>query len=123
MLVIIGLSQGNATALGVAIHEIGDGIAKIIVGVTALIPLLTAAGRALEVQPKHVARRGSAASVRVAYPARSVPHSQRCKMPLQHLHKPHQMLAIIMCKAWMFFMPRKNSTKRECTNWQMSFAS
>lgn len=39
--VIIGLSQGDATALGNAIHQIGDGIASIASGISALIPILT----------------------------------------------------------------------------------
>lgn len=39
VLVLVGLSQGDATALGNAIHQIGDGIAKIVAGVAALIPI------------------------------------------------------------------------------------
>ena len=39
---IIGLSQGDATALGTAIHQIGDGIASIVAGITTLIPIASA---------------------------------------------------------------------------------
>jgi len=42
VLVIVGLSQGDATALGAAVHQIGDGIAEIIAGVTALVPVASA---------------------------------------------------------------------------------
>lgn len=41
--VLIGLSQGQATALGVAVHQIGDGIASIIAGVSTLISVGSAA--------------------------------------------------------------------------------
>jgi len=40
VLVMVGLKQGDATALGNAIHQIGDGVASIIAGVGALIPIL-----------------------------------------------------------------------------------
>jgi hypothetical protein len=42
VLVFVGLSQGDATTLGTAIHQIGDGVASIIAGVTALIPIASA---------------------------------------------------------------------------------
>lgn len=41
VLVIVGLNQSNATALGNAVHQIGDGAASIIAGVGALIPIIT----------------------------------------------------------------------------------
>ena len=39
---LIGLSQGNATALGTAIHQIGDGVASIVAGITTIIPIASA---------------------------------------------------------------------------------
>jgi len=42
VLVIVGMTQGQATGLGNAVHQIGDGVASIIAGVTALIPIVTA---------------------------------------------------------------------------------
>lgn len=38
----IGLSQGQATALGAGVHQIGEGVASIIAGITTLIPVVTA---------------------------------------------------------------------------------
>jgi len=37
VLVTVGLSQGTATALGLAVHQIGDGVASIIAGVGGLV--------------------------------------------------------------------------------------
>lgn len=51
VLVLVGLSQGNATALGTAIHQIGDGVASIIAGVTALIPVASAIWAAWSASP------------------------------------------------------------------------
>lgn len=42
ILAILGLSQGDATALGAAVHQIGDGIASIAAGVSALVPIASA---------------------------------------------------------------------------------
>jgi hypothetical protein len=42
VLVFVGLSQGDATKLGTGIHQIGDGVASIIAGVTTLIPVASA---------------------------------------------------------------------------------
>jgi hypothetical protein len=39
VLAMVGLSQGDATALGDAVHKIGDGIASIVAGVGILIPI------------------------------------------------------------------------------------
>lgn len=38
-LIIVGLSQGDASTIGVAVHKIGDGVSSIIAGVTLLIPI------------------------------------------------------------------------------------
>jgi hypothetical protein len=42
VLLFVGLSQGNTTALGVGVHQIGDGVASIAAGITTLIPVATA---------------------------------------------------------------------------------
>lgn len=42
VLCYVGLSQGNATALGQGVHQIGDGITSIAAGITTLIPVATA---------------------------------------------------------------------------------
>jgi hypothetical protein len=42
VLLFVGLSQGNSTALGVGVHQIGDGVASIAAGITTLIPVATA---------------------------------------------------------------------------------
>lgn len=42
-LTIAGMSQGDTTTIGVAVHQIGDGIASVIAGVTALTPIVMAA--------------------------------------------------------------------------------
>lgn len=39
ILAILGLSQGDATALGAAVHQIGDGIASIAAGIGSLVPI------------------------------------------------------------------------------------
>ena len=39
VLVMVGLSQGDATAIGEAVHQIGDGIAKIVAGISILVPI------------------------------------------------------------------------------------
>src|ERR1700677_4527421 len=49
--VLIGLSQGQATALGAAIHQIGDGVASIVAGVSALIPIVSAGYAAWSASP------------------------------------------------------------------------
>lgn len=51
VLVLVGLSQGNATALGNGIHQIGDGIASIIAGISALIPVASAVYAAWSASP------------------------------------------------------------------------
>jgi hypothetical protein len=38
----IGLSQGDVTTLGRGVHQIGDGVALIIGGITTLIPVVSA---------------------------------------------------------------------------------
>jgi len=50
---IIGLSQGDATGIGTAVHQIGDGIASIVAGVTALIPIITAGYAAVSATRKN----------------------------------------------------------------------
>jgi hypothetical protein len=42
-LTIVGLSQGDATAIGVAVHQIGDGVASIVAGLSSLVPIIMAA--------------------------------------------------------------------------------
>ncbi len=46
-LAIVGVSQGDQTAIGDAVHKIGDGIASIVAGLGILIPIVSAffAGR------------------------------------------------------------------------------
>lgn len=51
VLVLVGLSQGNATALGAAVHQIGDGVASIIAGISALIPIASAVYAAWSASP------------------------------------------------------------------------
>lgn len=51
VLVMVGLSQGQATALGSAIHQIGDGIASIIAGISALVPIASAVYAAWTASP------------------------------------------------------------------------
>jgi hypothetical protein len=51
VLVFVGLSQGDATAIGNAVHDIGDGVAKIIAGVTVLIPMASAVYAAWTASP------------------------------------------------------------------------
>lgn len=41
MLVFLGWSQGDATAIGAAVHAIGDGIASVIAGASSLVMLIT----------------------------------------------------------------------------------
>lgn len=41
VLVMVGLSQTDATALGAAVHKIGDGFASIIAGIGMLIPIVS----------------------------------------------------------------------------------
>jgi hypothetical protein len=42
VLIFVGLSQSDATALGVAVHKIGDGVASIVAGISMLIPVVSA---------------------------------------------------------------------------------
>lgn len=51
VLIYVGLSQGNATALGNGVHQIGDGIASIVAGVTTLIPVASALWAAWSASP------------------------------------------------------------------------
>lgn len=50
-LVIVGLSQGDATTIGIAIHKVGDGASSIIAGVTLLIPVASGAYAAWTASP------------------------------------------------------------------------
>lgn len=40
MLLFIGISQGDVTALGASLQKIGDGVVSIAVGISAIIPLV-----------------------------------------------------------------------------------
>lgn len=51
VLLIVGVSQGNVTAIGNAVHQIGSGIALIVAGVSALIPFVSGAYAALSSSP------------------------------------------------------------------------
>ena len=42
VLVYVGLSQGDATALGKGVQQIGDGLASVVAGITTLIPVASA---------------------------------------------------------------------------------
>jgi len=42
-LTVVGMSQGDATAIGTAIHQIGDGLASIATGVATLVPIVMSA--------------------------------------------------------------------------------
>lgn len=41
VLVAVGLQQGDATALGNAVHQIGDGIASIAAGISAVVAVVS----------------------------------------------------------------------------------
>jgi len=41
MLLIVGLSQGDASRLGDAFKQIGDGVVSIVAGLSILVPILT----------------------------------------------------------------------------------
>lgn len=47
ILVVIGLTQQDASSIGIAVKQIGDGIASIIAGISALIPIVSGAYAAL----------------------------------------------------------------------------
>jgi hypothetical protein len=51
VLMVVGLKQGDATAIGAAVHQIGDGVASIIAGVTALVPIAAGAYAAWTASP------------------------------------------------------------------------
>jgi len=51
VLVLVGLKQGDATAIGNAVHQIGDGVGMIVAGVAALIPLVSGAYAYLSASP------------------------------------------------------------------------
>ena len=51
VLVLVGLSQSDATNLGVAVHKIGDGIASIIAGIGMLVPIASAVYAAWTASP------------------------------------------------------------------------
>lgn len=40
MLLFVGISQGDVTTIGNAIHQIGDGITSIVAGIAALVPVV-----------------------------------------------------------------------------------
>lgn len=42
VLIAVGISQGDATAIGEAVHKIGDGLASIIAGISMLAPIISA---------------------------------------------------------------------------------
>ena len=39
VLAAVGMSQGDATAIGVAVHQIGDGVVSVVAGVTTLLTI------------------------------------------------------------------------------------
>ena len=41
VLTVVGMSQGDATTIGNAVHQIGDGIASIVAGIGALVPVVS----------------------------------------------------------------------------------
>lgn len=41
MLLFVGLSQGDVTTIGNALHQIGDGVVSIAAGIAALVPILS----------------------------------------------------------------------------------
>lgn len=51
VLVLVGMSQGDATTIGNAIHQIGSGVALIVAGVGALIPVVSGIFAALSASP------------------------------------------------------------------------
>lgn len=50
-LVIVGLTQGQATVIGNAVHQIGDGVAAIVAGVGALLPFINGARALISASP------------------------------------------------------------------------
>lgn len=47
-LTVVGISQGDATAIGTAVHQIGDGVASIVTGVCTLIPIISGIAAAVK---------------------------------------------------------------------------
>ena len=43
VLIAVGMSQGDATKLGEAVHQIGEGLASVAMGVTTLVGMASAA--------------------------------------------------------------------------------
>jgi len=52
MALAMGLSQGDATTIGTAVHQIGDGIVSIATGVAALVPVVSAVYAAISASRK-----------------------------------------------------------------------
>ena len=50
--VVVGLSQGEATAIGAAVQQIGDGVSKIIAGISTLVPIAMSIWAALSASRK-----------------------------------------------------------------------
>ena len=51
VLAVVGLSQGDASTIGLAVHKIGDGIVSIVAGVSMLVPVASALFAAWKVSP------------------------------------------------------------------------
>lgn len=51
-LVVVGLAQGDASTIGVAVHKIGDGVASIVGGISMLVPLVSGAYAAISASRK-----------------------------------------------------------------------
>jgi hypothetical protein len=50
--VAIGLSQGDATTIGSAVQQIGDGVSKIIAGISTLVPVAMSVWAAISASRK-----------------------------------------------------------------------
>jgi len=51
VLAMVGLSQGDTTAIGDAVHKIGDGISSIVAGVGILVPVASGLWAAWSASP------------------------------------------------------------------------
>lgn len=51
VLLAVGMSQGDVTALGEAVHRIGDGAAAVLMGIAALVPVISAIRAAVMASP------------------------------------------------------------------------
>ena len=51
VLAVVGLSQGDASTIGLAVHKIGDGVVSIVAGISMLVPVASALFAAWKVSP------------------------------------------------------------------------